>query len=329
MLDPRLLLVLGAVGGAAWLQGPLGEGNASRRANDFRYTPDPRIVKLVAGGDRSVTADAMWLQALPDMARPFNDRALKKRWLGAATEVVTELEPSFGTAYSYGAAHLTLIDKNPDEAIKLLTKGIERNPDSAGLYVTLAMVYYEYKKDRAKTIELLDKASTMPDIDSLSLAMLASMKVDARDDFVAIAYWARSLEAAPNAKARTVCECELWRTKLLVANRASREFQAAKKRPPTCAEEIRDPKLMDPKVYDVVLPELTFDEKGVGHYATYDRLERELRIQQAEDYVAAFRLGEGREPTEEEFFRNYGFLPDAPAGKRWRFIDGKLSLAAK
>jgi hypothetical protein len=167
----------------------------------------------------------------------------------------------------------------------------------------------------------------MPDIDSLSLAMLASMKVDARDDFMAIAYWARTLETAPNAKTRAVCEWELWRTKKLVAGRAAREFEKANGRPPTYAEELRDAKLMDPKVFDVVLPELEFDARGAPTYARAVELELTIRLDQAEKYVAAFREGEGRAPTSEEFFRDFGSLPDPPAGKRWKFEDGKLSLA--
>jgi hypothetical protein len=196
--------------------------------------------------------------------------------------------------------------------------------------VALAMVYYEFKKDKAKTIELLDKASTMPDIDSISLAMLAAMKVDAHDDFVAIAYWAQTLESAPNAKTRTVCEYELWRTKRLIANRASRDYQAAHdKTPPKTADDVRDPKLMDPKVFDLVLTDLVYDGKGVASYARFDELERKVRIFQAEDWVAAFREGEDRAPTEEEFFRNFGDLPDAPDGKKWKYADGALSLVAK
>jgi len=329
-MDPRLFIVLGGMAGAAALQGGLGEANAVRRMNDFRYSPDPRVMKVVAGAHRSTMADLVWLRALPDMSRPFKDRAFKKRWLAAATEAVTDLEPSFGTVYAFGAAHLTLNDRNPDAAIKLLTKGIEKNPDSAGLHVALAMVYYEFKKDRQKTIELLDKASTMPDIDSISLAMLAAMKVDAHDDFVAIAYWARTLEQAPNAKARAVCEYELWRTKRLIANRASRDFQAAHdKAPPKSADDVRDPKLIDPKVFDIVLTDLVFDAKGVATYPNFIELERRVRLFQAVDYVAAFREGEGRAPTEEEFFRNFGDLPDPPTGKTWKYADGTLSLSDK
>lgn len=332
-MDPRLLLVVGGIAGAAALQGPIGESNAARRANDFRYTPDPRVMEVVAGAHRSTFADLLWLRALPDMARPFNDRALKKRWIAGATEVITDLEPSFFTVYAYGSAHLNIVDRNPEEAIKLLTKGIEKNPDSAGLYVALAMVHYEFAKDKAagkaKAIELLEKASTMPGIDSLSLAMLASLKVDEHDDFAALAVWARNLEQAPNRRARVVCEYELWRTKQLIADRAIREFKKAHGRPPKSPDEIRDPKLIDPKSIDVVLEGMTLDAQGFARYERLVVLEREKVLDQAPNVVAAFQEGEGRLPTEAEFLRSFGKLPEPGPGKKWLYADGKLSLVGE
>lgn len=326
----RILLVAAAgIAGAAALQGTVGAENAARRANDFRYTPDPRVMRVLAGGDRSACADTLWLSALPDMARPFEDRALKKRWIAGATDVITDLEPTFGTVYGYGAAHLSLVDRNADAAIALLSKGIANNPDSAGLYVALAMAYYEFKKDRTKTVELLEKASVLPGIDSLSLAMLASLKVDGRDDFTALAVWAKQLDQAPNAKVRTVCEYELWRTKSMIAGRASREFAAAHGRPPANAGELRDPKLISATALDVVLEGLTLDAQGHPHYEHLDELDRAQVVIKAERYVAGLASYFGRLPTSEEFFKQFGDLPDPGPGHEWRYADGRLSLVAR
>jgi tetratricopeptide (TPR) repeat protein len=335
MMDPRVLLVAGGIAGAAALQGPIGDANAVRRANDFRYTPDPAVMKVVAGAHKSTLADVLWLRALPDMSRPFNDKALKKRWLEGASGVVTDLEPTFGTVYLYGAAHLNIVDKNPDAAIALLTKGIQRNPQSAGLHVQLAMVYFEYKKDRAKTIELLEMASSMPDMDTLSMAMLAAMKVDSRDDFVAIAYWAKALEDAHDPKSRDLCEYELWRTKLLIATRAARDFEKAHGAKPKTPADLRDEKLMSPQVFDVVLDGLVLDAAGHPSYGEkMSVLVRRVRIRQAVDVTAVLVDGfreEGAErlPTEKEFLAAFGDLPAPPPGQKWVYRDGKLSLVAE
>lgn len=326
MIDLRFLLVLAGAAGAASLQGRLGESNAERRANDFRYTPDPRVIRVVAGAHRSTVADVLWLRTLPDMARPFNDREMKKRWIGGATDVITDLEPTFGTVYSFGAAHLNIVDKNPEAAIALLQKGIAMNPDSAGLYIALAMVYFEYKHDRDKTMEYLDVASRLPGVDTLSLAMLAAMRVEGRDDLVALYYWSKALEDAPNRKIRVFTEYDLWRTKGLIAGRASREFKELHGRSPASPEELRDPKLMDPRVFDLVLGGLALDAEGRPHYARMDEVELERLVYLAEDYVAGFREGEGRIPNAAEFATGFGALPPAPPGQKWVYAQGKLSL---
>jgi hypothetical protein len=328
-MDPRAWIVVAGIGCAAALQGTVGEANAARGRNDFRYTPDPRVMKVVAGGHRSTVADILWLRALPDMARQFEDRELKKRWIAGATDVITDLEPGFGTVYDFGGSHLTIVERDADEAIKLLEKGIRHNPDSAGLRVALAMVHYQFKKDRVKTVQLLDQASKLPGIDSLSLAMLASMKVDERDDLVAIGYWARAVDEAPNPKVKTICEHELWRTKTLVAVRAAKDFEKKHGRRPDSPAELRDPSLMDARVIDAVVNDLQFDDKGRPRYARELELARQVRIYQADDYVQAFRNGTGREPTEAEFMSGFGDLPPPPAGMGWKYADGKLSLVGE
>ena len=70
MAQRILLVAVAGIAGAALLQGRVGAENAARRANDFRYTPDPKMVRVLAGGDRSAFADALWLSDLPDMSRP-------------------------------------------------------------------------------------------------------------------------------------------------------------------------------------------------------------------------------------------------------------------
>ena len=90
MADPRLLVVLGAIAGAAWLQGDLGEANAERRQNDFRYTPDRDVARVLSMGHRSTMADSLWLRALPDFARQFDD---KGRIMSRISELCTKFAP--------------------------------------------------------------------------------------------------------------------------------------------------------------------------------------------------------------------------------------------
>ena len=51
-LLPRVVIAAGIVGGIL-LQAPLGQTNADRRRNDFRYTPDVDVMRVLSFGHRS------------------------------------------------------------------------------------------------------------------------------------------------------------------------------------------------------------------------------------------------------------------------------------
>jgi hypothetical protein len=328
-MDARLLVVLAGIGGAAAMQRDIGDANAERRANDFRYTPNPRVMKVVAGAHRSSLADVLWLRALPDMAREFNDRDMKRRWIVGATDVVTDLEPSFGTVYEFGAAHLSAPDnknRNVDAAIALLQKGVRENPQSAGLHIALAMQYFMSKKDKARAIEELEVASELPGCDDLSMAMLASLKVKGHQDVAALGYWEKTLQDTSGKRARVAVEYEYWRTKKLIADRAAHEFRAQRGAAPAKPDDLRDPKLIDTAVIDAVLDGAEIDAAGLVRYARLDELERQKKTMQAEEWCAGFHDQEGRWPTEEEYVRLFGWPTKAPQGSRWTYADGKVAL---
>ena len=330
-MDPRALVVVAAIAGAALLQGRVGEANAERRANDFRYTPDPSVMKVVAGAHRSTMADLLWLRALPDMARPLADKAMKRRWITGAAEAITDLEPTFGTVYWYAAAHLVLDreDRNVAAAIALLEKGVRHNPESAGMHVKLTMEYFEHRKDRDKAIEHLEIASKLPGCDSLTLAMLASLKVKDHADLVAIAVWADALEGTPPGRSRAVVEYELWRTKRLIAERAAKEFEARHRAPPGKPSDLAEPGLVDPVALPMVLDGLQIDAKGLPRYERLDELDRQCRILRSDEECSRFRDENSRWPSEDEWKAFTGPLPAPPAGRRWRYADGKLTLASE
>lgn len=327
-MDARGLLVLAGVAVAAWLQGPLGESNVERRRNDFRYTPDPTVVRLVAGAHRSTTADALWLRTLPDMSREFADPALKARWIHNVLESVTDLEPAFWTAYDFGQAYLTILDRRTpgaaDRAVALLEKGIRRNPDAVGLYVRLAMIHWVEKKDRARTIEILRRAATLPGIDELSLRMLASLEAEGREDLLAIAAWADIAESK-SPELRRVGELNLRRVKEQIALRALREFTAKNGRPPASIGDLRDPALIQAEVVDLVLRDLELTPEGKIVDRRLVELESEEVVRAVEQWARTWHDEKGGWPTLEDAATVGLRLPPAPAGRRWRFEGGRLT----
>lgn len=323
---PFAVLVAGLAGAVA-LRGPLGEQNAERRRHDFRYTPDPRFVRLAAGAHRSTTADVMWLRTLPDLAKEFSDPKLKARWIDHSLDAITDLEPSFMRVYEFGESYLSILERSSpgaaDRAIALVEKGIRTNPESpdlAGLTVRLAMIHYIEKRDRAKTLELLAKASTMDNFDSLSAGMLSRMRADERDDLVAIRYWAERIENG-SPEIRRVAELHLYRTKAEIVRRAARDFAAESGRRPRTADEFVHGRFVQPEVVGVLLDGLVVDENGAIRYPRADELEREHMVLTVERWARSVHDESGAWPKLEDIER----LPAPPAGRRWRFEEGRLT----
>ena len=105
-------------------------------------------------------------------------------------------------------------------------------------------------------------------------------------------------------------------------------FEKAHGKPPSSPGDLREPKLMDPGVVDIVLDGLDL-QGGRPHYARMDELDRTQKMLYAQDWCAGFRDENGRWPTEDEFHRLFGKLPLPPEGQEWRYEDGKLSLSPK
>jgi hypothetical protein len=331
-MDPRLAAVVVGLLGAVALQPTLGESNAERRRSDFRYTPDPRVARIVAGGHRSSAADLLWLRALPDMSREFSDLGLKKRWLEGVFHVATELDPMFFRVYLWGSDYLALIDRDDDAATRLLERGIERNPEVAALHTKLAMEHwkrYERTRDpaeRARAHERLRVAAGLPGCDALSLSMLSSLEIEGRDDWLALAHWAQIFEQG-TGQVRALGERELLGTKRRIAQRAMREFEAREGRPPASPDELRDPTLIEERVIDFVLDGMEVAGPGRARYARLEELEFALAVETAEAWSRAYRDEQGRWPALEQVLHNpWGRMPPPPEGLRYEFESGRLRL---
>jgi len=308
---PRLAIGAGLVG-AVLLQAPLGRANADRRRNDFRYTPDVDVTRVLSFGHRSTVADAIWLRAMPDFSREFDDLELKERWLNCVFDVVTDLDPSFYTAYSYGSTYLSLINRQADSAIELLERGVEtfeqleaedgrQYPGGTRLRIDLAMAYWMYKKDKEKTLFHLDIAVSRPDCDYLTRNMRVGLAVKDRDDLIALSCAAQNLDHQfPMVREKS--ELDFEHTKLSIAKRCHREFVEREGRPPTSLQELRESSDIDPAAAEVVFPSVVYDENGDLQAPALEPLELRAMIRSLEYAADHHRRLFGKWPDVDWFF---------------------------
>ncbi len=344
MFDPRFWLVVGGVAAAAALQGPLGQTNADRRRNDFRYTPDADVARVLSLGHRSTLANTIWLRGLPDFAREFRDKKLKKRWLAGVFDVVTELEPGFFTAYWFGSTYLTLVDRDDTAAIELLESGCRRmlaieEEDGQEYYITtrlhieLGMTYYMWSKDKEKALEALEFATRRPDCDALTRNMVVAMKMDEGEDLVALTYAATNLDS-PNRNVREKAEEDFERTKMRMVRREARRFLETHTREPVSIAELRE---FAPGVPELIWDGAEMDADGVFAFPKHAATELRATLHGAEYAARIYRDNHDEWPPLEWLTtpgwdpdrpNGLGTLPRPPAGQAWHFdpATGKASV---
>jgi hypothetical protein len=295
------ILVCGAA--AVALRGTLGEANAMRRMPGARWLPDQRLARLFSLGQRSTCADVMWLNSIGDLSHDFGDVERKRKWIDTVLASITRLEPTFSSVYSWGATYLGMIERDKERAIELLEKGAAANPDDLKLAVELAMAYFEYKQDRAATVKVLEKVVKDPRCDAITMGFYNSLLVDDRADFAALAQWAPWLDS-PNDEVREGAEFFQELVKKRIAFRAFNDYEAEHHRKARSPEELRDPKLMAPEVFELVLPAVQIDLTGHLHFAHLDELERRRMLRSANAWTKQFHAETGRLPTLDELMAN-------------------------
>ena len=142
-------------------------------------------LKGFALGFEGLMADWYWMRSLQYIGGKIVNakteiniddlRDLNPRLLYPYLDNATDLDPHFIAAYSYGAVILPAID--PEKAIAITQKGIEKNPTEWRLYQHLGYIYWKLDRygDAADTYE---KGSQIAGSSSFMKLMAASMRTE-------------------------------------------------------------------------------------------------------------------------------------------------------
>jgi tetratricopeptide (TPR) repeat protein len=125
-----LILLAGAVGGAAWARGRLSDIDASGRgAKDLLYLPNGKYLRAVSMGHAPLVADLVYLWAI----QYYSDYTQADRYRYVEHvfgDVIAELDPGYLDPYWLGALILTTEAKDEDAGLRLLDRGFEKNPSA-------------------------------------------------------------------------------------------------------------------------------------------------------------------------------------------------------
>ena len=140
------------------------------------YVPEPteRLLYLRSGSTANrvflsfdaMAADIYWIRSIQNYGRDrTSDRSDRFQLLYPLLDLTTTLDPYFNIAYRFGAILLAVEEPQgpgrPDLAIKLLLKGLEKNPRWQYPY-DIGFVHYWYTNDYQEAARWFERAAAMP-----------------------------------------------------------------------------------------------------------------------------------------------------------------------
>jgi tetratricopeptide (TPR) repeat protein len=160
-------IVVGLGVAAVVLRASEESGQASRPVERALYLKSPAAARHLSLGFDAVLSDIYWIRTIQHFGADRRSSRTTGRFelLAPLLEMTTTLDPHFGAAYRYGAILLALEKPEgpgrPDQAIALLEKGLQTNPDRWQFAYDLGFVHYFYTFDYATAGQWFERAARM------------------------------------------------------------------------------------------------------------------------------------------------------------------------
>ena len=140
--------------------------SATQSATDILNIPSGEVLRRLSLGNEGLLADIYWTRVVQYFGRQQLDRAAGFPLLGPLLGITTDLDPHLLVAYRYGA--IFLAEKpprgagRPDEALRLLMKGLAANPQYWRFWEDVGFVYYWDLRDYQRAAQAFEAGSRMP-----------------------------------------------------------------------------------------------------------------------------------------------------------------------
>ncbi|MCU1306862.1 MAG: hypothetical protein JWN45_1557 [Acidobacteriaceae bacterium] len=162
------------------------------------YIQSPRAVKVMSLGYTGLAACVYWTRAVQYFGEKHLLRSKRLDLLPKLLDLTVSLDPHLLPAYEFGAIFLAQKPPEgaglPDEAVKLVERGIRANPDRWKLYYSLGFIHFIERKDYKAAEKAFDEGSKIPGAHPWMKVMAAAMAARAGDMDSARFLWTQIYE---------------------------------------------------------------------------------------------------------------------------------------
>jgi hypothetical protein len=149
----------------------------------------------------ALAADVYWIRAIQHYGgdRLFGNRTRKYELLYPLLDLTTTLDPYFTIAYRFGAIFLSEPAPGgpgrPDEAIRLLEKGLRAQPNKWQYFHDIAFVHYWHLRDFKTAADWFQRAGDQPNAPNWLKPLAAGILTAGNDRASARMLWTQILQS--------------------------------------------------------------------------------------------------------------------------------------
>lgn len=175
---------------------------------DLLYFSSPAAVKKMSLGYDRFLADFYWMRVIQYYGRrdDADKRPIRYKNLATLLAITTTLDPDLLDAYRIGSLFLAEPDPvgaaQPQEALRLLDKGIHAHPQEWRLFYDKGFIYYWHLKDYKAAGEVWQAASRIPGAPHWMEALAAFSLSKGGALEVAVTLWEREYRDSSRADVR-------------------------------------------------------------------------------------------------------------------------------
>ena len=186
-----------------------------------------KLVKMMSLEYAPLMADIYWTRVVQYYGNKHMRGQAKLDLLWPLLDVTTTLDPNMIVAYRFGAIFLSQAAPagagRPDQAVELIRRGIQANPDYWRLYEDLGFVYYFDLKDYQKASEAFLEGSKKPSAQVWMKIMAAKIAAEGESFSTSMFLWKDIYESSSDPMIK---KNALLRLKLLKAKEDCKQLDA-------------------------------------------------------------------------------------------------------
>jgi tetratricopeptide (TPR) repeat protein len=169
------------------------------------YLPSGRLLRVLSLGHPALVADLIYLWSIQFYGY-YRGGVRYDYLIQIYDRVITELDPRFRDAYLLGAIILSMEAGRPDDALRLLDKGIAANPEDWILPFEAGFIAYHMKGEFDRATDYFRVSMGRPEAHPVVRRFHAEMYNRSGDKRTSLRHWTEILETAESTYVRQVAE---------------------------------------------------------------------------------------------------------------------------